>query len=194
METSTNLPSGDARQTLARARAGDGEALEVLLRAHWRTLERMTWRRCAGSALEREELFGEALLRLCRHVTRLRAEEVAGFLAWFGRIVDRRILEGAEAERERVRPRRCRSLPWSLLSSLPFDPPAPGGKSDPVPLRDPNLARPRPRARERAICGGLALLLRDGLGVRNETVALVLGRSPAAARMLHHRALRATEG
>lgn len=159
------------------------------MQAHWRRLERTARLRCRGPTRDREDLFQDALLRLCLHVDGLRAEEISGFLAWFGRIVDRCVLQAAEAQRERVRPRRCRGIPWKLLAPLPFDPPAPGPTDDPIRPRLPRAAEPHRSRSEQSISRNLALLLRDGLGVRNEIVALVLGRSPDATRMLRRRAV-----
>ncbi|HED65039.1 MAG TPA: hypothetical protein ENJ09_05725 [Planctomycetes bacterium] len=184
--------SVDAPHLLKKARRGDSAALGELLDRHWAQLSRIARSRCRRSDRDGEEIFQEALLCVCGSITDLRSEEVEGFLGWFGRIVERLILKRVRADRERKRPQRSCAFPWALLSPLSNDP------RDPLPGHSgreglPQIVRVESgiaRAPGPTSSGKLAVLLRDGLGVRTETVALVLGRSPAAARMLRRRALR----
>ena len=189
-------------QTLARARAGDGEAFRELTDPYRRELQLHVYR-IVGSVQDAEDLVQETLLAAWRGLERF--EERASLRAWLYRIATNRALDALRASRRRAEGTRMTDMP------------EPTRRAEPVwlePYPDVLLegiadAAPGPDARyEAREAIGLAftvglqhlppqqravLLLRDVLGFRAAEVAQMLESSEAAVNSLLRRAREAFE-
>jgi RNA polymerase sigma-70 factor (ECF subfamily) len=190
--------------TLARARAGDGDAFRELTDPYRRELQLHCYR-ILGSVPDAEDMLQETLLAAWRGLDGF--EERASVRAWLYRIATNRCLNALRATRRRPPPARA---PGS-------EPPEPTRQSEPAwsePYPDARLedlpdAAPGPEARYEAreslalaFVAGLqrlpprqraALVLRDVLGFRAAEVAGMLDSTEVSVNSALHRARAALD-
>jgi RNA polymerase sigma-70 factor (TIGR02960 family) len=190
--------------TLARARAGDGEAFRELTEPHRRELQLHCYR-ILGSVQDAEDMVQETLLAACRGLERF--EERASMRAWLYRIATNRCLNALRDTGRRPQPPRApleapeptrRSEPtWfepypdALIEDLPDTSPGPEARYE---TRETlalafvaGLQRLPPR--QRAV-----LVLRDVLGFRAAEVADLLDSSEISVNSALQRARAALDG
>ena len=171
--------------TLARARAGDGDAFRTLIDPHRRELQLHCYR-ILGSLQDAEDLVQETLLAAWRGIERFEAR--ASLRAWLYRIATNRCLNFLR-DRGR-RPQTLEPYPDALLDAVVDASPAPEARYE---LREAvglafvsALANLPPRQRA-------ALVLRDVLGFGTAEVADMLDTGEGSVKGALQRA-RATLG
>ena len=169
-------PPADIEAILARARAGDSDALRALFRAYHPRLLRFL------RALEpraADDLAGDVWLAVAGRISRFEGGE-AGFRAWLFAIARNRL-----ADHRRRAARRPRLVPLDDAEpAAPDDPAATAldqlSAQDAV---DRLVADLSPDQTE-------VVLLRVVGGLSVDEVAALTGRSPGSVRVIQHRALK----
>ena len=167
---------------LVRAREGDADARERLIRRYFESLHRWARGRLPRSAragMDTEDLVQEALLRALGGLETFQWKEKGSFLAYLRQILKNRILD--EIRKAQRRPR-----PVELENDLPADAPSPFEQA----------IGQQTRERYEAALAGLPAQQQEGVIMRlelqftHQQVAEALGLSSAnAARMMVSRAI-----
>jgi len=190
-------------RTIARARAGDGDAFRELTDPYRREL-RLHVYRIVGSVHDAEDLLQETLLAAWRGLERF--EERASVRAWLYRIATNRSLDALRASRRRpqdlqrltevteptrrAEPIWLEPFPDVLLEGIPDDAPGPEARyetKEAIALAFVVGLQHLP-AQQRAV-----LVLRDVLGFRAGEVAEMLDTTEASVNSLLSRARAAFE-
>lgn len=82
-EPNRSPQAGTEAALVVRARTGDGNAIEALIRTHAPRLRRVAWR-VVGNHADAEDVVQEALLKACLHL--IDYQERAAFSTWLTRI------------------------------------------------------------------------------------------------------------
>jgi RNA polymerase sigma-70 factor (ECF subfamily) len=172
-------------EVLARAQAGDADALTVLYRALNPGLERYLESRAPGSA---EDLAADTWIAAAGAIGRFRGDE-ADFRGWIYTIARNRAVD--EHRRSRRRP-----------ETAPLDGSADDEEADVGVVVDPAEDAALDALEAEAVLGLVrrlppdqadVIMLRVVAGLDTDRVARVLGKRPGAVRVLQHRGLRNLE-
>jgi RNA polymerase sigma-70 factor (ECF subfamily) len=174
------LPSGEEHRLVARARTGDGEAIEALIR-HFQDRVFSLALRLLGNRADAEDLTQEAFVRAIEALPTFRGE--AGFFTWLYRIAVNLARDRfrAEAGQEKTGPAGQTEPDPADLSPSPERIAA--GRLD-LSRLEAALGRLSPASRE-------AFLLRHVEGLDYETMSEILGVPPDTLKMRVHRACTA---
>jgi RNA polymerase sigma-70 factor (TIGR02960 family) len=189
--------------TLARARAGDGDAFRALTDPHRRELQLHVYR-IVGSAQDAEDLLQETLLAAWRDLEQF--EGRASMRAWLYRIATNRALDAVRANRRRpeqrqrltevTEPTRMTEPIWlepypdALLEGIPDEAPGPEARYE---MKEATalafvVGLQHLPGQQRAV-----LMLRDVLGFRAGEVAQMLETTEPSVNSLLQRARGAFE-
>jgi len=158
------IPLGEARTLVARARAGDFEALERVYRAYERGVYTLA-RRLTRTAEDAEDVLQETFLEVCRSLPRWRGEGAGSLWAWIRTIAASKAL--MRYRREKLR--QTEVLDYS---------PAPTQAAADVPLRlDLEAALERLPERTRAV-----VWLHDVEGYTHEEIAAMMGQTASFSK------------
>ncbi|MBI4168725.1 MAG: sigma-70 family RNA polymerase sigma factor [Acidobacteria bacterium] len=177
------LPPGEEQRLIARARTGDGEAIEALVR-HFQDRVFSLVLRLTRNWQDAEDLTQETFVRAFQGLPAFRGE--AAFFTWLYRIT-------VNLVRDRVR----------ADGVQPGAEPADGPESDPrdpAPSPEQAVAGRQEVRRLEVALGSLgphlreAFLLRHVEGLSYEAMAEILGAPPATLKMRVHRACKTLRG
>lgn len=159
------LPSGEEHRLVARARTGDGEAIEALIR-HFQDRVFSLALRLLGNRADAEDLTQEAFVRSIQGLPTFRGE--AGFFTWLYRITVNLARDRfrAEAGLEKTGPAGQQAEP---------DPPDPGPSPERAVAGRLGLSRLEAALRRLSPPSREAFLLRHVEGLDYEAMGEILG-------------------
>jgi RNA polymerase sigma-70 factor, ECF subfamily len=169
-------PLPDERQLIARAGRGDKEAVSALYQGYANAIFRYISYRVESDMIA-EDLTAEVFLRMVQGLPRYQ-DTGAPFGAWLYRIAATQLADHHRSKKRRAEP---------LSDNQPSDDTDPFGKT----------AKAQEQAQLRQALASLPqddqnlLILRFMQGLPHTEVAVILGKSDAAIRVMQHRALKA---